>query len=909
MGNVQTDCGPRPHNTCVGALKNASPALFAMLWVLCACADIPLPEHPRPDWNRQEWVNLNGQWDFGLEEGTYDSTITVPFGWGSALSGVKDIRGKDTGYYRRKIKVPPEWKGKRVFIIVGAADHDTEFSFDGKPLGRHVGGYTPFEFEITDRVKWGEEQTAEFKIWDPDFFAARDGHYLFGKQGYGNVRGIWQTVYLEARGQTYFECARFTPTIAKSSVRVDLRLGGPADAPIVAQVALDGKTSEVRFAKGEVEKSAEIAIASPKLWDLENPYLYDIVIRLPQDEVRTYFGFREIGTGINPNGDPYVTLNGKPIYLQMSLDQSYHPEGYYTFPTDEFMKNEILISKQLALSGNRVHIKAEVPRKLYWADKLGLLIQADVPNAWGKASDAMFDEHWKCFEEMVKRDFNHPSIYQWTLFNETWGLLSKRFGEGGGKYDDAAKRQVAEAYRKAKKLDATRIVDDNSACNRDHLVTDVNSWHRYCPAYRWFDKLERVCTNTYAGSACNYVTGYAQNGVPMMNTECGNVWGYAGSTGDCDFTWDYHAMINAFRSHLKCSGWIYTEHHDVIVEWNGYVRADRTWKETGLEELAGMRLADLHGKAAVTLLGTRGREIGEAVKPGAEVSIPVGVSFITDEFAGKKLTLSKSAWWFDGQGIKRVASAVPVDGEFVAKSWQCEKLWDARFVMPDGPACGCIAFSLMADGKPVARNFWSFSTVENSAEMAKPIAAEWSEGTAEVLGSLKLNGFGKGFFEYELPVPKEGGVFRAELSAKRKNWKDRKNEDRQINYMTGKRSIERSKNSNSYPQTSTEKFPANLTVFVNGKEKTTCVLADDPADHRGILSWLAQPHDGRLREAGSYGYLVEVAIPPEAARDGKIVIRLASDAGLAVYGPRFGRYPLGPAIVAAPDGAKPGGSR
>ena len=606
---------------------------FMVLAAVCAsaasafAANIPLPEHPRPDWERPQWVNLNGQWDFGFEKGAYDRKITVPFGWGCEFSGVKNEKGKDTGYYRRTVKVPPEWKGKRVFLVVGASDYKTEFSFDGKNLGKHVGGYMPFEFELTDLVKWGEEQTAEFKIWDPDFLTALVGHYLIGKQGYGNVRGIWQTVYLEARGKDYLDSARFTPSIAKSSVKAELRLAAPASDSLVAEVKLDGKATKVSFAKGEIAKAVDIAVASPKLWDLDNPNLYDVTLTLGDDAVKTYFGFREVGTGKNANGDPYVTLNGKPIYLQLCLDQTFHPQGYYTFPTDEFMKNDILLSKRLALTGNRVHVKAEVPRKLYWADKLGLLIQADVPNAWGAVCDKMFAEHWDCFEGMVKRDFNHPSIYQWTLFNETWGLCSAGYGKRGAKYRPEAQRRVADAYR-------------------------------------------------------------------------------------------------------------------------------------------------------------------------------------------------------------------------------------------------------------------------------KPKASAWSEGTAEVLGGLKLNGFGKGWFEYEVAVPPQGGTFRAELSAKRRNWKDRKERGRQIDYVVGKRSAERTKNPSAYPQTSDEKFPANLTVRVGCTVALKYVLPDDPADHRGILSWLAQPRKGYLRDAGSYGYLVEVKIPPEAVKDGKATIRLESDAGLAVYGPRFGRYPLGP--IAAP---------
>ncbi len=876
---------------------------------------IPLPLHPRPDWERGQWVNLNGQWDFGFAPDAYDRKITVPFGWGSKLSGVEMKKDCDTGYYRRNITVPSEWKGRRVFIVVGAADYATEFFIDGTPLGKHTGGYTPFEYEITDFIRWGEAQAAEFKIWDPPNKVAREGHYLFGKQGYGNARGIWQTVYLEARGMNYFDSARIVPSIKKSAVSVDLRLAAPVGEKTLAKVRLDGKIHEVRFNPGEIEKRVEIKIDSPKLWDLENPNLYDVSLSLePEssswspDEVKTYFGFREIGTGLTPNGHNYVTLNGKPIYLQLCLDQSYHPDGWYTFPSDEFMKQDLLISKNLALSGNRIHIKVEIPRKLYWADKLGLLIQADVPNAWGDASEAMFEEHWKCFEAMVKRDFNHPSIYQWTLFNETWGLHSNRslsMGLAAGKkgkkatYRPWTQRRVADAYFKAKKLDTTRLVEDNSASLRDHVATDINSWHSYFPGYLWGDRLDQCCRDTYVGSKYDYLPGFVQTGVPMMNSECGNVWGYYGSAGDSDFSWDYHLMMNAFRRNLKCAGWLYTEHHDVINEWNGYVRFDRSPKYDGMDELAGMGLADFHSKAVLVFHGDRYKDTGKTVVPGSTNTVRVGVSFITDEYAGKKLSLSMDAWWYDEKGSKIVPGERKIDGQFIAKSWHAEKLWDVAFEAPRTPACGCVIFKLSADGKEIARNFWSFSNVEESASMPKPVASEWDQGTAEIFDALKINGFGKGFFEYELDAPAAGGVFKAELSSKRKNGKDFKGGVKKgdVDHMLGGGDYNRSKSPNSYPQTSNDKYPADLKVFVDGVQAAQLVLPDDPADHRGILSWLAQPRVRKLNEAGSYGYLVEVPVPASAVKNGKVKIRLESNAGLAVYGPRFGRYPLAPCVL------------
>ena len=583
----------------------------AVLAAACASAaeKIPLPEHPRPDWQRAEWQNLNGSWCFAPDkadagvkdkwfaaaDAKFPQRILVPFGWGSPASGVKDEA--DVGWYRRDVTVPAAWKGKRVFLVVGASDHDTSCWFGNTKLGEHSGGYTPFEFELTPLVKWGEAQKLTLRVWDVPAEVARHDWRLYGKQGYGNARGIWQTVYLEARGETYLDTVHFTPDIDNGRVTAEVTLGAPAKKPLAVQFVFKAadraEPAVAAFAPGQSKALVEIPFETIRLWDLDDPYLYEVRCVLlgegVTDAVSTYFGMRKVGVSKLPGTDyPYVTLNNKPIYLQLTLDQSYHPDGWYTFPSDEFMKNEILISKKLALSGNRVHIKVEVPRKLYWADKLGLLIMADVPCAWGPASEAMFREHWFCFEDMVRRDYNHPSIFSWVLFNETWGLFSDGGNWGkdrNARYAPWTRRAVARAYEKAKELDPTRLVEDNSECNGDHVVTDLNTWHGYLPGWKWEERVATECKKSFPGSTHRYIGGFVQGGEPMLNSECGNVWGYKGSTGDCDWSWDYHMMMNAFRRRLQCGGWLYTEHHDVINEWNGYVRFDRTWKETGIEEL------------------------------------------------------------------------------------------------------------------------------------------------------------------------------------------------------------------------------------------------------------------------------------------------------------------------------------
>ena len=910
--------------------------LAVVVMGLWAAAEIPLPEHPRPDWERAQWMNLNGNWKFAFDKSDagvkekwfaagdekFGKSIVVPFPWGSELSGVKDEA--DIGWYRRDVTVPESWKGKRVFLVVGASDHDTTCWFDENRLGEHSGGYTPFEFELTDHVKWGTAQKLTLRAWDAPAGVANRDWRLYGKQGYGNARGVWQTVYLEARGDAFLEKVHFTPDIENGTVTADVALGAPATQPMTFEVRFKesdrAKPATVEFLPGQMSAKLKIALRDVKLWDLENPYLYEVTCALlPKgagngvlsDEVRTYFGMRKVSVGMLPGSKhPYVTLNGKPIYLQLTLDQSYHPGGFYTFPSDEFMKNEILISKRLALSGNRVHIKVEIPRKLYWADRLGLLIMADVPCAWGPASEAMFREHWFCFEDMVKRDFNHPSIFSWVLFNETWGLFAD--GENWGKdrskrYAPWVRRNVANAYAKAKALDPTRLIEDNSPCNGDHVVTDLNTWHSYRPGYAWEDTVAKWCKDTFPGSTANYIGGFVQGNAPMMNSECGNVWGYKGSTGDCDWSWDYHMMMNAFRRRLQCGGWLYTEHHDVINEWNGYVRFDRTPKYTGIEDLfPGSSLVDWHADAYLPL----DVELCREFKAGETWTMPVDVSLVTDKYAGHTLKVAYQVRAWDATG-RLSEGPLTEAGGFTAASWQYGHILDVPVVLPNETACGTICFTLKDGDAVVARNFACFVTRGEKPVNTLTVApnacarAEWSQKRWDILDGLKACGTGRGFFEYEFTgVPAgKSATFRAEVSAKRLNVKDSQGLEKSaqdLSYMLGGGFAERSKNQNSYPMTSDEKWPGAVKVIVNGELLKTVDLPDDPADHRGILSWFSQPHDGKLREAGSYGWLVEVEVPAAvlAKGNGKATVRLeAEKGGLAVYGAKFGRYPLDPSLA------------
>lgn len=894
---------------------------------------IPLPEHPRPDMMREQWINLNGEWNFRFDKenegeglswfsnpGTSDLKILVPFSWGSRLSGVPD--SADIAWYSREFSVPPDWRGKKVFLIFGASDWKTRVWLDGIFIGEYQGGYTPFEFDLTSYLKYGERHKLVVKVDDSPLSFKLDG-----KQGYGEAKGIWQTVYLEARGELFIRNVHFTPDIDRSLVNVRVYLSDMAPPGTEIQFQfLNGSQSGEKIIRKADRKTTEISfpviVKNMRMWDLDDPFLYDVKVtvlknKFESDEVSTYFGMRKISTMKLPGTDyTYISLNNKPVYLQLALDQSYHPDGFYTFPSDEFMKNEILNSKKIGLNGNRIHIKAEIPRKLYWADKLGLLIMADVPNSWGEP-DSLQKREWEtAMEGMIWRDYNHPSIFAWVLFNETWGLFTTvDSAKPVRQYLPSTWEWVEDMYHKARAADPSRLVEDNSACNYDHVITDINSWHAYLPGYKWKEFLDNAVDSTYPGSSWNYTGPFKQGNEPMINSECGNVWGYSGSTGDIDWSWDYHIMMNQMRLHPKVAGWLYTEHHDVINEWNGYYRFDRSHKYTGIEEIfPGMKLNDLHSDIYITADG----ELCRAVKPMESLSIPVYASFLTGADHGDKLFLKAELSGWDKLGRSGLYSSETY--EIAYSRWFTGEIINLPVKMPSEGLALLKMTLLNESGAELHHNFMYF-VIEGDANPSGKIRyitfspssfsnSDWSQKQWKVLGGLKVNGAGYGYFEYNITIPEDIDLSSIEsislifeASSKQLFGKDRHDASEMSgDYMRGGGTYDNSRNPNSYPMTDEERYPSAVRVRVNGKATGTYFLEDDPADHRGALSWYSQPRDNKLYEAGSYGYMVKTLVPVSLIDNTRNMnIRLEVDrslaGGLAIYGAKFGRYPFDPSIV------------
>jgi len=726
----------------------------------------------------------------------------------------------------------------------------------------------------------------------------------------------------------------FRPDIRKRQVRVEARLLGAAPEDLAITLRFENSSLAAvtrRVPRGADRVTFEARVPAGRLWSLEDPFLYEVEVRLGgghgvEDVVHTYFGMREISVVNLPGTNyAYVALNGQPIYLQLALDQGYHPQGYYTFPSDAFVRDEIARAKQIGLNGLREHVKVESPRKLYWADRLGMLIMADVPNAWGEPGPELRQEAEYALRQMIERDYNHPAIFAWVAFNETWGLFHK---EGDRQvYRPETQSWVVSMYRMAKQLDPTRLVEDNSVCcGIGHTETDLNSWHAYLPGWEWDSRLRTISDSTYPGSPWNFEPRYREAHQPNINSEFGNVWGYEGSTGDVDYSWDYHRAVDAFRRHPKIAGWLYTEHHDVINEWNGYWRYDRSNKETGLGDLVpGMSLRDLHAPLYIAV----GEQLSQSAQPGQRLRVPLYASFLTGSHAyGDTLRLRAELFGWNYLGRRKLywetSRGVPY------RPWATQALAPLEIVAPAEPVVAVLAVRL-EDGRGgvVHRNFTTFVVEGEPPEEvelergrrarllrfdpARFSAAQWSLGQWNVMDGLKVNGAGSGFFEYRGAWPKglatadlDAVTFLAEVSAKQFLGKDRQGAGHVAgDFMRGQGTFDPGLNPNAYPMTDDARFPSAVTVRVNGVVAGRRTLGDDPADHRGILSWHYQQRDRRLREAGSYGELLEVAVPPEAldkaAASGELIIRLEVDealpGGLAIYGRRFGRYPLDPTVL------------
>jgi beta-galactosidase/beta-glucuronidase len=565
-----------------------------LLFVAALAADSPpRPEYPQPQFEREQWLNLNGTWEFELNDSPtapqrFSRTIIVPFCPESKNSGVADPGFHPSLWYRRGFSVPPAWNGKRVLLHFGAVNYRANVWVNGAMQGGHEGGHVPFVFDITDALKPGTNTLSVHAEFPPtDRYIPRGKQYWEPKSKsifYTRTTGIWQTVWLEPVAEAYLESARITSDMDGLSM-IDARIrGGKPDLQLRTTLSLGKQVVAINTVPASTARlSTALSITDPKRWSPTTPTLYNVAFELLDntrvlDRVKSYTGFRSIATERGR-----VLLNGRPIFLKMILDQGYWPESNLTPPSDDAIQFDIRTTQEMGFNGARKHQKLEDPRYLYWADKLGLLVSSEMANAYLFDSQAVerFTREWM---EAIERDYNHPSIIIWVPINESWGVPNLR--------DPRQQNYVKQLYALTHAFDNTRPVVDNDGWEHTDM-TDLFAIHDYTATGAALAEKYKDLGQPGAGVPDNgraaLAPGYRYNGTPVLLSEFGGIafippghevpaesWGYSGVEKTAQAALErLEGLYVGIAKVPGFAGLCYTQLTDVEQEVNGLLTYDR----------------------------------------------------------------------------------------------------------------------------------------------------------------------------------------------------------------------------------------------------------------------------------------------------------------------------------------------
>lgn len=557
----------------------ASPIHMQSRWAKDVSTENALREYPRPQLQRKKWQNLNGLWEYAITDSItltprkFDGNILVPFPIESALSGVqKRLLPDKRLWYRKTFKRPSTKSGEHIILNFGAIDWQATIFINNKQVGQHTGGYQKFSFDITTFLD-KEDNEILIKVYDP----SDQGPNPHGKQVlnpaniyYTPSSGIWQTVWVEIVAPLYITNLKTTPDIDNGTLELNITTTGKIEKSRLEIIASkNGKTISVTktpIAQDEVR--CKINIPNARLWSPNDPFLYDLSIKIIKgnktvDEIKSYFGMRKINIQKDEKGADRIFLNNKYTFNLGTLDQGFWPEGLYTAPTDEALEFDIKTIKSLGFNTIRKHIKIEPERWYYHADRIGILVWQDFvnpPHGLPSGSKEIFETEMR---ETIDQLYNHPSIVTWVLFNERWGA-----------YDQA------RLTTWLKKYDSSRIIDGHSG-----EMLYVN------------DQLRDPAVNPWEGSDMTDVHSYPnpRNAPPQPNKarvvgEFGGIgvsvpdhewddmqgWGYI-QVSPAELKGKYSHMIQELKK-LETEGLsagIYTQPFDVEGEENGLITYDR----------------------------------------------------------------------------------------------------------------------------------------------------------------------------------------------------------------------------------------------------------------------------------------------------------------------------------------------
>ncbi|MCY4115374.1 MAG: hypothetical protein OXF55_00625 [Caldilineaceae bacterium] len=584
---------------------------------------IPRPEYPRPQFVRSDWLCLNGEWEFeidqgdsGLERGLLErplaGSITVPFCPESQLSGVGNNDFLEAVWYRRQVEIPSSWAGRRVLLHFQAVDYDATVWVNGHEVGRHRGGFSPFTCDLSGAAAPGDRTDIVVR--------ARDSHrdpQPRGKQAqtyaprgaiYLRTTGIWQSVWMEPVPDIHLGRPRLTPDVANGVFRLEQPLvhrpGVAEQAKPVSRKGLNLHAQLLDAAgivceascSAELDLGLNLDLAVPserrRLWSPEDPHLYDVILRLvgedgtTLDEARSYAGLRSVAVD-----GKAITLNGDPVFQRLVLDQGYYPDGIMTAPSDEALRRDIELSIDAGFNGARLHQKVFEERFLYHADRLGYLLWGEFGD-WGCRAYGPQESHQQPtasyiteWLEVLERDYSHPSIIGWCPLNETWQPLHDRITTL-----DAVTRGL---FLATKAMDLTRPVLDTSGYSHRVPEADVYDCHDYTQDVDTF-----AANHAGTGGGRPHYNGrdgqpwsIPYRGQPFFVSEFGGIW-WNPDAGEEEYSWGYGERPRSIEEFYQrftrlCAvllddpahfGYCYTQLTDIYQEQNGIYRFDRSAK-------------------------------------------------------------------------------------------------------------------------------------------------------------------------------------------------------------------------------------------------------------------------------------------------------------------------------------------